>query len=222
MSNPSLTISFFRMRTTRALVKESYTANVYSADGFENMGHAMAETIKHAKTHKIEHYWTFARYKRNHKKDDIQELTAIMLEYPYDLRAQLAEALNDCSYAHYIIHAQDEINTKRPEERLLVAFPLNDPITNPKDYTRIASLLSEQLGVGEHSKGDFSSTFLFAPFTGVCSTPKIILNDLDRTYLDAEQFLEENRGVWTNARLLQEGAPQQPQQTVDDTSLFAW
>jgi len=223
MPNPNLTISFFKLRTTRALVKESYTANIYGADGFENMGHAIAETIKHAIAHKIEHYWSFARYKRNHKKDDIQELTAIMLEYPYSLRAQLMEALDACPYGHYIIHAQDEINTKRPEERLLVAFPLIEPITSPKDYTRIASLLSEQLGIGEHSKGDFSSTFLFAPFTGVCSTPKVVLNDLDRTYLDAQQFLEENRGVWTNAAKLQEGAPQQPRpMKLDETGLFAF
>lgn len=204
MTNPNLTISLFKLRTKRALVKFSYTAPVYS-DTCENMGHAIAEEIKHEAQHGG-FYWSFARYKRNHLKDDIQEMTAIMLEYPYASRGALMAALDESPFVHYVIHAQDEINTKRPEERLVIAFPLLVAITDPKEYTRIASLLSEQLGVANHSKGDFSSTFLFAPFVGACSTPKIILNDLDREFLDPALFIEEHRGTWTDARALQLGA----------------
>lgn len=222
MTNPSLTISLFKLRTKKALVKLSYTAPVYS-DNFENMGHAIAEEIKHQAQHG-QFYWSFARYKRNHLKADIQEMTAIMLEYPYSCRAALMAALDESPFVHYIIHAQDEINTKRPDERLVVAFPLLVAITDPKDYTRIASLLSEQLGIGDHSRGDFSSTFLFAPFVGVCSTPKIVLNDADRQFLDPAAFIDEHRGTWTDARALQFGAtPVQPEPTVfHDSGLFVF
>lgn len=222
MDNPTLTISLFKLRTRRALVKYSYTAAVYS-DALESMGHAIAEEIKHQAQHGG-FYWSFARYKRNHLKADIQEMTAVMLEYPYALRAALMAALDECPYVHYVIHAQDEINTKRPEERLVIAFPLAEPITSPKDYTRIAALLSEQLGVGDHTRGDFSSTFLFAPFVGVCSTPKIVLNDLDREFLDPDAFIEEHRGTWTDAEALQVGAMTiQPESTAfHDSGLFVF
>lgn len=221
MIDPTLTISLFKLRTKRALVKLSYTASVYGTGGHENMGHALAELVKHCREHKDEFYWTFARYKRNHAKADIQEMTAIMLEYPYSCRAELDQALESFPFVHYTIHAQDEINTKRPEERTLVAVPLIKPISDPKDYTRVASLLSEHLGVGSHSKGDFSSTFLFAPFLQVCSLPKVILHDDNREFLDALAFIEEHRGTWTNARLLQDGAAPQPKAAkLDDTGLF--
>lgn len=222
MKNPNLTISLFKLRTKRALVKFSYTAPVYS-DTCENIGHAIAEEIKHEAQHGG-FYWSFARYKRNHLKTDIQEMTAIMLEYPYSCRGALMAALDESQFAHYIIHAQDEINTKRPEERIVIAFPLLVAITDPKEYTRIASLLSEQLGIGDHSRGDFSSTFLFAPFVGVCSTPKIVLNDLNREFLDPAAFIEQHRGTWTNARNLQLGAmPAQTEPTgFHDSDLFVF
>jgi len=222
VDNPNLTISLFKLRTKKALVKFSYTASVYS-DTCESMGHAIAEEIKHEAQHGG-FYWSFARYKRNHLKADIQEMTAIMLEYPYSCRAALMAALDESPFVHYVIHAQDEINTKRPEERLVIAFPLLVAITDPKEYTRIASLLSEQLGVGDHTVGDFSSTFLFAPFVGVCSTPKIVLNDLDREFLDPAAFIEEHRGTWTDAHALQLGAMQvQPEPTsFHDSGLFVF
>ncbi|WP_293922939.1 hypothetical protein [Sphingobium sp. UBA5915] len=222
MDNPTLTISLFKLRTRRALVKHSYTAAVYS-DTLESMGHAIAEEIKHQAMHGG-FYWSFARYKRNHLKADIQEMTAIMLEYPYACRAALMAALDECPYVHYVIHAQDEINTKRPEERLVIAFPLAKPITSPRDYTRIAALLSEQLGIGDHTRGDFSSTFLFAPFVGVCSTPKVVLNDLDREFLDPAEFIEEHRGTWTDARALQLDAvpAQQLPNAFHDSGLFVF
>lgn len=222
MTNPNMTISLFKLRTKKALVKFSYTAPVYS-ETCENMGHAIAEEIKHEAQHGG-FYWSFARYRRNHLKADIQEMTAIMLEYPYSCRSALMAALDESPFVHYVIHAQDEINTKRPEERLVIAFPLAEPITSPKDYTRIAALLSEQLGIGDHTRGDFSSTFLFAPFVGVCSTPKIVLNDLDREFLDPDAFIEEHRGTWTDAEALQVGAMTiQPESTaLHDSGLFVF
>ncbi|WP_146037255.1 hypothetical protein [Novosphingobium guangzhouense] len=183
----------------------------------------MAEQIKHSgqPKHK-EFYWSFARYRRNHEKGDIQEMTAIMLEFPYTSRAVLMQALDECPYVHYIIHAQDEINTKRPEERLLVAFPVQTPITEPTVYTRCASIIQDDLGLRQHSTGDYSSTFLFAPFVGYCSTPKVILNDQDREFLDADALYEANRGRWTNAASLQVGAepPKLDPTTHHDSGLF--
>lgn len=221
MIDPTITISLFKLRTQRALVKFSYTASIYGTGGFENMGHNLAELVKHSREQKDEYYWSFARYKRNHLKADIQEMTAIMLEYPYSCRNELDAALAELPYVHYVIHSQDEINTKRPEERLLVAIPLVEAITDPSRYTRVASILSEKIGVGSHSKGDFSSTFLFAPFTQVCSQPKVVLHDNNRKFLNADQFYDENKGVWVNARLLQEGAAPQPKALkLDQSGLF--
>lgn len=221
MIDPKLTISLFKLRTKKALVKQTYTANVYGKDGDENMGHALAELIKFSREQKSEYYWSFSRYARNHAKADLQEMTAVMLEYPYSCRSELLDALDASPFVHYLIHTQDEINTKKAEERLLVAFPLVSPVIDPKDYTRIASLLSEQLGVGSHSTGDFSSTFLFCPFLQVCSLPKIVLNDAEKEFLDPVAFKDEHAGVWTNARALQEGQPSQPKpMKLDATGLF--
>lgn len=224
MGNPTMLFSQFKGRAIRNTVKLTHTYTVYPENGFQDMGYYMAQEIERARINKDEHYWSFARYKRNHQKADILELTAIPLEFPYSSRAELADALLDFPYVHYIIHAQDEINTARPEERLLVAVPLVTPISDKAAYTRCASLISGVIGLGEHSKGDFSCTFLFAPFTGVCSTPTVTLFDVEREFLDADAFYEENRGIWTNASAYQEGAAPLSIKPVviDDTGLFAF
>ncbi|MFX4084055.1 hypothetical protein ACKU27_03005 [Sphingobium yanoikuyae] len=220
MIDPILKLTLFKMRTKKALKKLSYTGSIYGITAEEKMEDALRDLIQHCRDEKDEFYWSFASYARNHTKSDILEISAIPLEFPYELASEIVEAQETFPHIHYIIHSQDEINSKRPQERLVVLTPLAKPITCPKEYTRIASLLSEQLGVAEHSKGDFSSTFLFAPFLQVCSMPKIVLHDTDRTFLDPDAYLKENKGVWTNARLMQEGAAAQPKLKADETGLF--
>lgn len=220
MIDPTLKLNLFKMRTKKALRKLSFTGSVYGITAQEKMEDALRDLIQLCRDEKNEFYWSFADYKRNHTKTDILEITAIPLEFPYSLASEIAEAQKTFPFVHYVIHTQDEIKSKRPQERLVVLTPLAKPITCPKEYTRIASLLSEQLGVCEHSKGDFSATFLFAPFLQVCSMPKIVLHDAERTFLDPQAYLEENKGVWTNARLMQEGAAPQPKLKADETGLF--
>lgn len=221
MIDPTLTLSLFKRRTKTAKAKKQFQFSVYDGNGTGSMSDAIAELARHGRTEKDEYYLSFAGYKTHHTKDDIQHMSAIPFSYPYSCKAELDAALSSLPYIHYVIHAQIETNSKAPEERLVVVVIPETPIICPKEYTRIASILSEKIGVGSHSHGDFSATYLFALFTQICSVPKVILNDVDREFLDPTIFIDEHRGVWTNVRLLQEGASDQPKaMTLDDTGLF--
>lgn len=223
MIDPTLTLTLLKRRTKAARVKKQFQFSVYDNNGLGSMTDAITELARHGRTEKDEYYLSFASYKSRHTKDDIQHMSAIPLSYPYSCKAELDAALSSLPYIHYVIHSQSETNSKAPEERIVVAFIPDSPITCPKEYTRIASILSEKIGVGSHSQGDFSATYLFALFTQICSVPKIVLNDVDREFLDPAAFIEEHRGVWTNARLLQEGAAPKPKaMTPDDTGLFVF
>lgn len=215
MIEPSIRLSLFKRRTKTAKVRETYVGTFFGTEDFAPASDHIYSLIEHSRKHKQEHYWSFASYKRTHSKIDIQEMTAVVLSFPYEVKAQLIARLQNFAYVSYLIHGQHETYTKRPEERLILAVVLERPITSPNDYTRIASLLADQIGIEGHSAGDFSATFLFAPFAQVCTEPSISLVIEDRVFLNADEFLASNKGIWTDARDYQAT----PIQT-DETGLF--
>lgn len=195
MINPLLTVNFFKIRTKKAVVRTSYTANVYSNQGSNPMGAALLDMITNMGQHGDKGYISFTSYKRNHQKEDVEYCSAVMLEYPYRDRAALLERLESFPFVHYLIDTQSDFDGAN-EARVLLAIPLAQPITMPKLYTRVASLLWDELGIEAHTKGDISSTFLFAAYT---INPSVVLYDDQRTFLDATEYLAANRGNWVVA-----------------------
>lgn len=221
MLNPVQWLTMFKLRTKQANAREQYATNHFGSDGFAPTLTYLEWIVDHAITTGIEHYWSFAQYERKHTKSDIKLMTGIMLSFPYAARSELLEFAKSYEHVCYLIHSQAEINTKRPEEKWTFVVPLEEPITSTDDYTRIAALISDQIGIKGHTPGDFAATFLFAPFTQICSEPTFRLYDQDRSFLNAEAFIAENKGVWINAKSMQEGAEfqHQPRQ-IDPTGLF--
>lgn len=213
MSNQ--TISFFKTRQTRGIVKAKLQAPVDHTDQEQTLEHLLGETLKAlsenylngAKGSKL--YLGFTNYKKNHTKEDIQQNTAIMLEYPASEMANLLASLNELPYSFYVIDTVGDYDD--PQAKILLAFPLLDPTTSPRTYTRIASCLWDDINVGTKSQGSIAATFLFAPNL---TTPHIFFHDTG-TLLDGAAYLESKRGTWVNAR---EAATPTPK--ISDNGLF--
>ncbi|MBT0668414.1 hypothetical protein HT136_08530 [Novosphingobium profundi] len=215
--NPTIHLTSFKLRTDSAKVKEPYVGNVY---GDENFASAGTHICRLAAQTKAQHYLSFARYAGTHNKKCIVDMTAVALSFPSNARKDIIERLDEFPYNCYLIRAQDKINNPKPQERLVLAVMFEQPIFNTDEYTRIASLLTEMLDINGHTKGDFSATFLFAPSTVPSIEPVVTLYD-GREFLNPTEFIAANRGVWTNARLKQEGSEHQPKpMKLDESGLF--
>jgi hypothetical protein len=99
----------------------------------------------------------------------------------------------------------------------VVAFPLAKPISDTALYTRVASLLWDEIGIDAQTDGCITATFLFAPYL---PNPKVVLYNEDQPFLDAHEYREAKRGEWVDARSQQ--APKAKPQQVSDDGLFAW
>lgn len=196
MIDPTLVLNLFAIRTKKALVKCSHTANVYATNGNPAMHDVLQSYIENMRDTNSPRFLTFTSYKRNHKKDDILHCSAIMLEYPYSKKQQLEERLAELPYIHFQIDTQSDLENTA-EARILIAFPLAKAIIDPREYTRVASLLWDEVGIDAHTKGDISSTFLFAPYF---IRPSVKLRDADKQFLNYEEYLAENRGHWVDAK----------------------
>ena len=217
MSNPHLTVNLFKIRTTNAVVRMSHTANVFAQDGNQSMATILLDhfqNMANAKDNKG--YFSFTSYKRNHQKEDIECCSAVMLEYPYSQLASLTERLANLPYAHFQIDTQSEVGT-HAEARVLIAFPLIEPITTPSDYTRVASLLWNEIGIGAKTKGSISSTFLFCPYT---VNPRVQLYSDGRFFIDPKTYLKLNKTNWVDAR--ETATPKLTAVPIANNELFAW
>lgn len=197
MDNPTLTLSQFVMANKRAVVKETYVAKVFGDDDYHTMGNELRDRVAHQRKHNQKFFYTFTRYKRNHSKDNIVDCTAIMLEYPFRMKDDLKKNLCNLPWVHYLVDTEDKDET---ESRVLVAFPVTTPITRPKDYTRVASLLWDQIGLEAHTRGDISATFFFR----MHHTSAVEFVAEDRIVLDAQTFLSIHTGQWVDARHYEE------------------
>ncbi len=216
MTNPLLTVTRFLIKEKRAVVNLHYTANVYAPAGKPSMGTVLLDMIKNMRDQKVKGYLTFTEYKRNHKKEDVISCPAIMLEYPYKQRTELLARLDEMPYAYYLIDTVSEF-TMDGEARILVAFPLAEPITEPKQYTRVASLLWDEIGLVAHTKGCISVTFLFVPYI---ANPGVRFFDHNKDILDATEYAQSRKRDWVVAT---DGAAIKPKpRLISDDGLFDW
>lgn len=211
MIGPKLTISLFAIKTKKALVKSTDTRNVFAENGNPDMGTVVKSYIANMRDHGDPRYMTFTAYTKNHKKDDIQSCSAIMLEYPYANKVELLEKLNELPFIYYLIDTQSDFDAKA-EARILVAFPLETAITKPSDYTRTASLLWDEIGISAHTQGSISSTFLFAPYF---VNPGVKLVSQDRAFLGHTAYMAANEDHWVKV-----DEAKQPNLTLSEDGLF--
>lgn len=216
MIDPTLVLSLFAIRTKKALVKCTHTATVFGTDNHPPMGDIVQSYIENMRDTNSPRYLSFTSYAKNHKKDDILQSSAIPLEYPYSKKAQLEERLAQLGFPYYQIDTQADF-TNTAEARIVASLPLLNPITDPKDYTRAASLLWNEIGIEAHTDGCISSTFLFAPYL---PNPRVVLYNADGPFLDALEYIEANRGEWVDARSQQ--APKPKPQQISDDGLWAF
>lgn len=216
MNNPHLTVNLFKIRTTKAVVRMSHTANVFSDNGNQSMATVLFDHFQNMNCAKNHGYFSFTSYRRNHQKEDIEYCSAVMLEYPYSELARLTERLSKLPYAHFQIDTQSDVDN-HAEARVLIAFPLVEAITTPSDYTRVASLLWNEIGIGAKTKGSISSTFLFCPYT---VRPRVQLYSEGRFFIDPKTYLELNKTNWVDA--CETATPKPTTAPIADNELFAW
>lgn len=204
MSQPTHHISLWAGRAKRNVVNTTYVTSLYQEErevNGETMIHlslteVILNLIWHMNKHSIEQYMSFAEYEKNHLKSEIKQMTAIMLDYPYSAKHQLEKRLADIPYTYLLIDTQTEFGpAARPG--VMIVFPLASPIHDTALYTRVASLLFAEIGIGEHQEGKVSSTYLFAPYV---VNPYVELFDEGRSMLDPFDYRDSNVGVWVNAR----------------------
>lgn len=204
MSQPTHHISLWAGRAKRNVVNASYTTSLYSEEREVNgetviqlsLKDVLLDLIWHMNKHSIEQYMSFAEYEKNHLKAEIKQMTAIMLDYPYSAKHQLEKRLASMPYTYLLIDTQTEFGpAARPG--VMVVFPLDRPILDTALYTRVASLLFSEIGIGEHQEGKVASSYLFAPYV---VNPYVELFDEGRSMLDPFDYRDSNVGVWVNAR----------------------
>lgn len=216
MSNPQLAINLFKMKQERSVVTLRHIANVYAENGNPSMQSVLLDHISNmGRTDQkgCTGYLTFTDYARNHNKENIAACTAIMMEYPWSDRDELLSRLKALPYSAYLIDTQTDFDA-RAEARILVAIILETPVQDTRLYSRTASLLWKEIGLGKASQGSISSTFLFAPIT---HAPRVEFLD-QGSFLNAQDYVAENGHRWVK---VSEEAPK-PATTVSDDGLFQW
>lgn len=216
MIDPVLVLARFAKRTKDAKVKPLHYATAFGSNGNPVMDEVIFNYIEEMRDKNKPLYLGFTSYIKNHDKNHIIECTAIPLEYPYSKKAQLNERLAELALPYYEIDTQSDF-TINAEARIVASFPFAKPVTDGALYTRVASLLWNEIGIDAHTDGCISQTFLFAPYY---VNPKVAFKNADQPFLDAQAYRDAHDGVWVDAR--SQLTPKAKPQQVSDDGLFSW
>ena len=216
MIDPALVLARFSKRTKDAKVKPLHYATVFGSNSNPIMDEVILNYIEEMRDKNKPLYMGFTSYVKNHIKDHIIESTAVPLEYPYSKKTHLEERLDELGLPYHEIDTQSDF-TIDAEARIVASFPFAKPVTDGVLYTRVASLLWNDIGIDAHTDGCISQTFLFAPYY---LNPKVAFKNADQPFLDAQAYRDAHDGVWVDARSQQ--VPKAKPQQVSDDGLFAW
>ena len=131
-----------------------------------------------------------------HRKDCWAEATAILLEWDDFQMEDLTNRIQEQGLSAVFFNTMS-IDGKDPKTRVAVAFPLDRPISDAKDYSRLASLLASDIGLSMMTDGFHSCTFLVQPADGAAvvtldGEPICVSDELQRTdFVAAKDYVGE-------------------------------
>lgn len=180
-------MGFFKNMKKATKLTAKHSVDLY---GDECLADAIDGAIQICREPDAPRYVGFANYvgEQKHDKECIASSSAIVLEWNAIVAPQVIDTLADTMWAHLLVDTENETSN-----RIAAIIPLAEPITDWKNYTRVASLLSKFLGVYHLSEGCWNNTFLikFQPFAN-----SVFVNG---TVLDAEKFTAKFTGEWAEA-----------------------
>ena len=214
MTYPILELSRFdRIHRTNHIIDAcKYVAADDDGKAF-TMADYMADCIHRAMTMGNEpRYWSFANYSaKRQDKSAIRYNTAVALEYQEHTRAAVLAELADMGLAHWIV------DTESPtENRFAVIFPLSTPVLNDSKsnrYTRLASVLIQQIEVDGAVDGCNAATFLFAP------RPTAQVQGFAGSILDPSTYIKETAELLAKANAFIDKVADEDD---DEDKLFDW
>ncbi len=212
MSYPKLELTRFN----RVRASNNYHDHSYYPVGSEFnrylISDYMADCIQAVENGPQPRYWSFAKFsKKAHKKDAITANTAIVLEYPLHKKSELEMELAELKLAHYLIQT-DDTKTNMVAAIIPRAYPLmNTPGSNR--YSRLASVLIEQIGIDGVTDGCQSCTVLIKPINK--ARVEAFLGD----FIDPETYIKDTADMNARAKRYIDSA--KPVDAPSD-ELFAW
>ncbi|QPL38240.1 hypothetical protein IT881_08720 [Erythrobacter sp. A30-3] len=214
MNYPVLELSRFdRIHRTNHIIDACKYPATDDTGLVHTMAHYMADCLFRLKTMGQEpRYWSFASFSaKRHDKSSIRLNSALVLEYRDSARASVLAELADIGLAHWII------DTESPtENRFAVIFPLANPILNENRsnrYTRLASVLLQQIGVAGAVDGCNANTFLIAP------RPTALVQGFAGDILDPEPYIKDTAELLAQANSFIDRVKSEDN---DDDGLFEW
>lgn len=225
MTNPTITLTRFK-QAHKAQAKHDYCelpvfGDLSLEDAMEGLIQMQRETAGQP------HLWSFSDYKATHRKEGITATTAIPLEYSIASEDEVRAAVKNLAWACYIIETENKTGNT-----ITVVFPLVQPITDAKDYSRLASILAVGIGAPRLAQGCGAITYLIQPrpFAKVEYHDGIMVDAAERItayqgeWIEIEKF-EADRVLAGGTRAVQRAAIQAAQldpPTHTNSDLFDW
>lgn len=214
MTYPILELSRFELihRTHHIIDTCKYVAADEEGSAF-TMADYMRDCIHRTKNYGDEpRNWSFASYKTNkHVKSAIRHNTAVTLEYGESARSDVMAELADMGFAHWIVDTETTT-----ENRFAVIIPLATPVLNESKsnrYSRLASVLLQQIGAAQAVEGCIAATFLF------CPRASAKVQAFAGNILDAETYIKETAELRAKAN---EFINKAKDEDDEDEALFDW
>lgn len=213
MSYPTLELTRFNRLRGQNYWTDAYRSPVVSDTGGITISDYMADCIKRASMGPEPRFWSFAKFNsKTHKKSSIAANTAVVLEYPFHKKSELEMQLGELGLPHFLVLTDDG---QRNMVAVIVplAMPLMNMVTSGR-YSRLASVLIQQIGIEGATDGCQSCTFLIKPINNA----RIEAFAGNGQFLDPEAYIKETADLHAKAKTFIDP----PEEQKADADLFVW
>lgn len=212
MSYPTLELTRFDRLRGSNMWHDAYKAPVASSTGSVTISDYMMDCVKRASNQPEPRFWSFAKFSsKTHKKSSIAANTAVVLEYPFHKKPELEMQLAELGLPHFLVPTDDN-----QSNMIAVIVPLAFPLMNIKEsnrYSRLASVLIQQIGLDGVTDGCQSCTFLIKPIHNA----RVEAFAGSGTFVDPESYIKDTKDMDAKAKRFIE-----PEQEQGDVALFVW
>lgn len=185
MTNPLITLSFFKNLKETTHYKTKYGVYLY---GDENLSDFIDGAIEVLREPDAPRNVCLADYEDVHTGKSLISNGAIVMEWNAIVAPQVRAVLADTMWAHIIVDTEGST-----DNRVAVIIPLAEPITESSPYTQVVSLLSKFFGVYHLCNECWVNTY------GIKFQPFAKSEFVNGTVFNATNFLAKHKGVWSKA-----------------------
>lgn len=136
-------------------------------------------------------YWGGGRYTEQHNSESWQGTSSLNIEYAREYKDHLRDRLNDMPWHWFMNDTKGDVG-----KGVLVTIPFDNEITKASTYTRIASLIADDLGLFQGARqGSDAITYLWQwDHAGKPIEERPECGFL----LDAQAYFDKNAGIGRN------------------------